>query len=246
MMTDKPTIGIIGYGAMGRQIEYMAKELGFQVNGIFDIDNPLKSNSKLDFDVAIDFSIPSAVRGNTEILINAGKKIVIGATGWYDDLENIKRLTLDKNAALVWGSNYAIGMQLFFRIVDYVSKMINSIDGYDIFMHEIHHTRKKDSPSGTALSLAKIIMKNMPSKQEIVSDLDGSAIPDDALNIAASRGGNITGIHTVYLDSLSDTIELKHSAKNRSGFAYGALLAAEWIADKQGFYSFDEVMDEML
>jgi 4-hydroxy-tetrahydrodipicolinate reductase len=237
-------IGLIGYGNMGKEIHKLAKEKNMVVSAIYDEDNPLFESNTFDFDVAIDFSIPSAVVTNAEIVAKANKNLVIGTTGWYDNTDIIRQIAIDNNIGIVWGANFSIGMQIFFKLVNYASELANKVDGYDIFMHEIHHSKKKDSPSGTALNLAKIIVDNIDSKRNIQINTAHGEINKNQLHVTSTRGGFVPGTHTVYLDSVQDTIELTHRARNRSGFAGGALKAAELIYEKKGFVSFEELLED--
>lgn len=244
MEKHNPKIGLIGYGAMGREIEKLSKELGYIITERFDLNHLLKENVEYDFDVAIDFSSTESVFKNTEIVGKLGKNIVIGTTGWYDREQELIDLVGKLNIGVVWGSNFSIGMQVFFNMVENASKFVANMD-YDILLHEMHHKNKKDSPSGTALSIAKVIMENAPRKNTIEINPIQGMIADNVLQISSSRGGHFTGTHTVYLDSLADTIEITHLAKNRSGFALGALKSAKWLRNKKGYFNFNEIVQEI-
>ena len=245
MKKGKLKIAIIGYGAMGRQIEKIAQNRGLVVTDIFEIDSRIDKNKEYDFDVAIDFSIADSVIENVSALSKLKKNIVIGTTGWDKDFKKVSSLVVKSDIGVVYGSNFSMGMQMFYRIAELAAKLKNHQPEYDIFMHEIHHKRKKDSPSGTALALAKIIQDNVPQKKKIITDKCSSAIDSSELHVSSTRGGEIAGTHTIYLDSESDTIELTHRAKNRTGFALGAVRAAEWISGKRGFYNISDVVDDI-
>lgn len=245
MTNELPRIALIGYGTMGREIEKAAKSNDFEIAAIFDIDNPLDKGSNFNFDVAIDFSTPRAVYDNVNILADNGKNIIIGATGWYDSLPLIQDIVKQKNIGLLWGSNFSIGMNIFMKITQVASKLINLAPGYDIFISETHHKRKKDSPSGTALSLGEIILKEFNGKDSMLFGNPEGVISPDSLQISSIRGGDALGKHTVTLDSPVDYIELTHSAKSREGFAAGAVLAAAWIHGKKGFFKFDDILDQI-
>ena len=242
MTNNLPKLAIVGYGSMGKEIERIALERGFSITEIFDIDNPLKAGGKYDFDVAVDFSLPNAVISNIEILTALGKNIVLGTTGWYDKKDMIEKMVADRGVGLVYGSNFSTGMQMFFRIVERSSKLINFSDEYDIMLHEMHHHRKVDSPSGSAKTLGDIIIANVDSKSKTYEETAHEKIDSEALHISSTRGGEITGTHTVYIDSGADTLELTHRAKNRSGFAGGAVKAAEWIHTKKGMHDFSDML----
>lgn len=240
-----PIIALIGYGSMGKEIERLAGVKGISITNIFDINNPLTLSSPSNFDVAIDFSTPMAIAENVRILSMLKKDVVIGTTGWNNQFDEIKQLVEIKKIGLIYGSNYSVGMQMFFRVIRQAAKLINSIEDYDVFIHEVHHKLKIDSPSGTALSLGNIILEEVVRKQTIVSEtMHGKSNYND-LHISSVRGGEVTGTHTVYIDSLADTIELTHRAKNREGFALGALEAARWIWNKKGMFDFTSVFSEI-
>jgi 4-hydroxy-tetrahydrodipicolinate reductase len=235
-------IAIIGYGAMGKEIEIIAKNKGIIISNIFDIDSKINCNQKYDFDVAIDFSTSIAVLDNLECLAKFGKNMVIGTTGWYEKIDDIKKIVNENNIGCIWSSNFSIGMQLFFRIIAETTKLSDQFKLYDTFISEIHHTNKIDSPSGTAKRLGNIIIENSNSKHTILNDNINRKISSKELHISSLRGGTINGIHTVYFDSIADTIELTHRAKSRTGFAEGAVVAAEWLNNKKGFYCFDNIL----
>jgi 4-hydroxy-tetrahydrodipicolinate reductase len=239
-------IAIIGYGSMGKEVEKAALANKFEITNIFDIDNKISSFEKYEFDVAIDFSLPDAVLSNIQTLAKLNKNCVIGTTGWFAKFEEIKNIVNNSEIGCVYGSNFSIGMNYFFKIIEYSSKLLNKIDGYDIMLHEVHHNRKKDSPSGTANTLADIILKEYSKKDSINPDKIEGKILENQLHVSSSRVGEVTGFHTVWIDSLADTIELTHRAKNRSGFALGALEAAKWINNKKGFFDFKDCLENIL
>lgn len=239
-------IALIGYGSMGKEIHKFAQSKGYEVTNIFEMDNPIKLSENYEFDVAIDFSYPEAVINNANIIADLGRNLVIGTTGWYDKIEIIRNIAEQKSIGIIYSSNFALGSNLFFKIVDLASRIINKFDSFDIFINEIHHKNKKDSPSGTALSLAELIIKNIDRKKTILKDSINRRISPEQLHIASLRGGSIIGIHNIFIDSDAETIELTHRAKNRVGFAEGALLAADWIFGKKGFYNFSELIDDLI
>lgn len=242
---NKLQIGIVGYGSMGKIIEQLANEKGVIVSGIFDINNHFSSESNTGFDVAIEFSVPDAVESNIRFLAERGINIVLGTTGWYDKMDLIREIVSSNGTGLVWGSNFSVGMQMFYKIIDKASMLVNQQTDYDIMVHEMHHHRKKDSPGGSAKQIADIILNNMDRKKKILAETSHAEIEQDMLHVSSTRGGEIAGLHSVYIDSAADTIELTHRAKNRTGFASGALLAASWINGKKGFWEFSEILDEL-
>jgi 4-hydroxy-tetrahydrodipicolinate reductase len=239
-------IGIIGYGSMGHMVEQHAKSKKIEVGEIIDIDNPLDASKEYSFDVAIDFSLPAGLKKNIEVLSKLGKNVVIGTTGWADQKDAIEKMVLDSGICCVYGSNYSIGMNMLFKITKQAAAMLNNIDDYDIMVHELHHHRKVDSPSGTAVSLANIILEANKNKTEIEPDTVHGKIDPNQLHVSSTRGGEIAGTHTIYIDSIAETLELTHRAKSRDGFALGALAAAEWIGNKKGFYDFQNIVNEIL
>ncbi len=245
MSNELPKIAIIGYGTMGKEIEKAAKKDGFEICATFDIDNPLSISSNCDFDVAIDFSTASAVYDNVRTLAAHGKNVVIGATGWYEMMPLIQDIVAQNNIGLLWASNFSIGMNIFMKITQVAAKLINLAPGYDAYISEAHHRRKRDCPSGSALTLGEIILKEFKSKDNFVFGNPEGVISPDSLQITSVRAGDELGRHTVMLDSPIDSIELTHSAKSREGFAAGALLAATWLHKKQGFYKFDDILEQI-
>lgn len=243
-MDNNLKIALIGYGSMGKEIERIALEQNIEITDIFDIDAPISDTSKYNFDVAIDFSYPDAVLSNLSAVAKLNKNLVIGTTGWIQHIDKIKEIVENSQIGVIWGSNYSIGMQIFFQTVRQAAKLLNTTTDYDIMLSEMHHKRKIDSPSGTALTIGKIITEEYNSKENILVETSHKRINPNELHITSLRGGEIAGTHTVYIDSSADTIELTHRAKNRTGFAKGAILAAKWIHNKKGFYNFESLFEK--
>ncbi len=246
MNKDKPKIAIIGYGSMGKEVERIAKEQEITVSEIFDIDNLPEPDGKYKFDVAIDFTQPTSVLNNVELVASLGKNIVVGTTGWLDNINQAEAIIKKSGTGLVYGTNFSIGMQMFIRITKLAASLTNSLEDYDIILHELHHKHKKDSPSGSAITLANIILKEIKRKKVINDEISKGLIDPKQLHVTSTRGGEITGTHTVYIDSDADTIELTHRAKNRTGFASGAVESAKWIYKRKGFYDFNEIFDKII
>lgn len=236
MKRIKPKLAIVGYGKMGKEIEKLAQEKGFLITDIFDINNPLTPEKKYDFDVAIEFTTPDAVIENVKILSYLKKNIVIGTTGWFDRMDEVKSIVESNGIGAIFSPNFSIGVNILLTIIKEASKILNHFEDYDIIIEEIHHNQKKDAPSGTAIKIAQTILDFIMRKKRISTDL--SPNNGESLKIASLRVGNIFGIHKVIFDSFFDTIEIVHTAKNRKGFAFGALLAAELIHNKHGFFEF--------
>lgn len=228
-------IALIGYGATGKIIKDVAEEKGHEI--VVVIDGKDKNLSAEDLarklkgvDAAIDFSVAEAVKRNVEACLLAKVALVEGTTGWNAEKDSIRKMVEEKQGAFVFGANFSVGVNLFYRIADFAAALFENFEDYEVFIEERHHSRKKDAPSGTALKLKDIVSQNIKKD----------------FSVAATRAGHIPGTHIVGFDAPADTIELMHSARSREGFASGAILAAEWIADKKGFWEFTEVMDEIL
>lgn len=217
---------------MGRRIEELAPEHGFTVAARLDEHN----NSNFEgitreafqgVDVAIDFSVPSAVVENVERISDLGVNIVIGTTGWLEQLGYIRKIVEKSGIGLVWSPNYSVGVNAFFRLVTEAARMLAQEPAYESWAYEIHHSAKKDAPSGTLL--------------KIVDDMKKAGYARH-IDISSNRAGAHPGTHEVGFDSASDTIVLQHVARSRDGFAHGALKAAEWVTGKKGFYEFGEIL----
>lgn len=225
-------IALIGYGKMGRMIEHMAQERGHQVVCRIDIAGNeqgqlLTRENLAGADVAIDFTMPEAVLGTVDRLSALGIRMVVGTTGWWDHLDEVREMVESRNTGLVYGSNFSIGVNLFFQLMDAAAAMLAQYPQYDPWIYEIHHRHKLDAPSGTALKLRQILEKSYGSRP---------------LSVSSNRAGAVPGEHTVGFDSDADTLTFTHAARSRAGFAAGALHAAEWIAQRKGFYEFSATL----
>lgn len=242
-------IALLGYGKMGQIIERFALERGHEVvlkiNSSNLDDLSLANLSKAD--VAIDFSIPDATIGNIYRCFEANVPIVVGSTGWYGQLQEVKDECLASNNTLLYGSNFSIGVNIFFHINQVLAKVMNNFPAYDVQVEEIHHTQKLDSPSGTAMTIAEGIIDALDNKKEWVNELVGTPFEDvikkDQVLIESHRIEHVPGTHTVVYSSEVDDIEIKHTAHNRAGFALGAIVAAEWLQNKQGFYNIADIFN---
>jgi 4-hydroxy-tetrahydrodipicolinate reductase len=242
-------IALIGYGKMGQIIERFAIERGHEIVlkiGSQNLNELTVSNLK-KADVAIDFSLPDAAIKNIYTCFEANVPLVVGTTGWYGQLQEIKNECLLNNNTLLYGSNFSIGVNLFFHINEVLAKIMNNYPAYDVQVEEIHHTQKLDSPSGTAMTIAEEIISRLDRKGEWVNELNGSVpaevLKPEQLLIASERIENIPGTHTVVYSSEVDEIEIKHTAHNRAGFALGAVVAAEWLENKQGFFNISDIFN---
>jgi len=228
-------ITLIGHGAMGKLIRSLAEEKGHTIAVVIEEGDAGLSAEALaaklaGCDAAIDFTTAAAVRRNVAACVIAGVPLVEGTTGWNEELDDIKKIVANGNGTMVFGANFSIGVNLFYRIADFASELLAKFPEYEAFIEEQHHSRKKDAPSGTALKLKEIVSAHINSE----------------FSISATRAGKIPGTHRVGFDGPADQILLEHTARSREGFAFGALMAAEWIIGKKGFYEFGDVMDEIL
>lgn len=228
-------IALIGYGAMGKLIERLAVEKGHEIAGVIDDSDAGLSAGELagklnGADVAIDFTVASAVRRNVEACVAAGVPLVEGTTGWHDDRHEIEHFVRESMGAMVFGANFSIGVNLFYRITEFAAELFAKFPEYETFIEEQHHSRKKDAPSGTALKLKDIVAEHISAD----------------FSVSATRAGNIPGTHRVGFDGPADQILLEHTARSREGFAFGAIMAAEWIIGKTGFFEFTEVVSEII
>ena len=244
-------IAIVGYGKMGHEIEKAAEAKGISAITIDpnadDADfKEINRESMRNADVCVDFSHPDAVIGNIEKAAKFKKNIVVGTTGWYGSMDKVKRIVKDAGIGLIWSGNFSIGVNAYFKIIEQAAKIMNNINDYDVFVHEFHHSQKADSPSGTAVMIGKIIIENIKRKNKVVTEELKRKIEPNELHISSTRGGSIPGTHIVGFDSAADTIELKHTARSRQGFAVGAVMATQWIQGKKGFYDINDLMKSIV
>ncbi len=242
-------IAILGFGKMGQIIEQLAIERGHEIVLKVNADNlqDLTIVNLKSADVAIDFSTPDSVLQNIEICFDAGVAVVVGTTGWYGSLQEVKNQCIEGNNTLIYGSNFSVGVNIFFFVNKILAKIMNRYPQYEVQVEEIHHTEKLDAPSGTAMSIAEGIIGGLNRKSEWVNELIGSnselITKPDQLLIESHRIEDVPGTHTVIYSSEVDDIEFKHKAHNRAGFALGAVLAAEWVQDKTGFFNITDMFD---
>lgn len=242
-------IVLLGYGKMGQMIEKFAQKRGHEVTLIVDAHNreSITAADLEDADVAIDFSTPHAALSNISLCFEADLPLVVGTTGWYEHLQEVKETCLEANQSLLYGSNFSIGVNIFFHVNRLLAKAIDPYKQYDVQVEEIHHIHKLDAPSGTAITIAEGIIENSTSKKSWVNEVVGDSVevinkPDELL-IESLRIEEVPGTHTVLYSSEVDQIEFKHTAHNREGFALGAVVAAEWLEGRKGFYQVTEIFD---
>jgi len=248
-------IAITGYGRMGREIEGISLSRGHEIVCRIDpvaegaafpsVMDAVEAGVLTDDVCAIDFALPSAVATNIAGYARAGCQAVIGTTGWDAQREEVLAPARDAGIRLVWGSNFSVGANMAVRIAGYSAKLANAAGSYDVGIHELHHTGKKDSPSGTAIMLAEEILAVTAGKGEIQTETLHRQIRNDELHVTSGRIGGIPGTHTVYFDSLADTVEVTHRARNRNGFALGAVQAAEWIVTASGVHPVQDFFDDL-
>jgi 4-hydroxy-tetrahydrodipicolinate reductase len=234
-------IALIGYGKMGKAIEEIAIAKGHEVILKLDITNPeeFTTENLTKCDVAIEFTSPHSAVENLKKCFDAGLPVVCGSTGWLSQWDEIVAECNQKNASMVYASNYSIGVNLFFELNTYLAKLMNKYTDYDVMLDEIHHTQKKDAPSGTAITLAEQVLAGIPRKKLWVNHLSDNA---DELEIISERIDPAPGTHKIKYHSAIDDIEIIHTAHNRQGFAGGAVLAAEFIVGKKGIYNMKQVL----
>jgi len=228
-------IALVGYGAMGQLVGKLAREQGHEIVLTLDIDDAGRAVDELagvlrGCDVAIDFSVAETVPKNAEACARAGVSLVVGTTGWQAKLDEVCRIVNDHHGSMIYGANFSVGVQIFYRVAARAAELFRDLDSHDAFIEEAHHKRKRDAPSGTAVQLHKIVVDGLHRDVPVVS----------------TRAGYIPGTHRLGFDSAADQITLTHTARSREGFAAGALVAAKWIIGRKGLFEFSEVFDEIV
>ena len=229
-------IGLFGYGKMGKMIEQIAINRGHSIVAKIDLNS-----TKVDYsetDVAIDFSTPESAFKNITDCFENKVPVVSGTTGWLSNYEDAVNICEEKKGAFIYASNFSLGVNIFFELNAYLAKMMGNLEQYNVAMEEIHHTQKLDAPSGTAITLAEGILAHTPYESWRLDKAEKNVIP-----ITSKREGNVPGTHTITYESNVDTVEIKHSAHNREGFALGAVIAAEWIKGRTGVFSMKDVLN---
>ncbi|MFN3392973.1 MAG: 4-hydroxy-tetrahydrodipicolinate reductase [Candidatus Thermochlorobacter sp.] len=241
-------IVLIGNGNMGKAIAaLLAETQQHEIMAIFSSKDPLRAEVLAEADACIDFTTATAFLENLPVLLQAKKPIVVGTTGWYNQLSEVEQKVQAANGALLYAPNFSLGVNLFLQLVKVAASLIAPFPEFDLALCEIHHTRKKDAPSGTALKAADHVLAALPRKTSLRTSLTDSApIQKEQLLVASLRLGSVFGKHTLHIDSPADELVLTHTAKSRRGFAEGALQAAEWLQGRQGFFSFDDFLAEKL
>ncbi|WP_266365649.1 4-hydroxy-tetrahydrodipicolinate reductase [Tellurirhabdus rosea] len=236
---------LLGYGKMGRTIEQLALQRGHTIAGRIDLSNraDMDALGRDDVDAVIEFSSPEAAVDNLKYCLQKGWPVVCGTTGWLSHQAEIEELTRQTGGAFFYASNYSIGVNLFFRLNKVLAQFMRNYPSYHVSMTEVHHTEKKDAPSGTAITLAEGILENLPHKNRWAhqaADSHGNAA--DELPIESLREGTVPGTHVIRYVSDVDTLEIRHEAHSRQGFALGAVVAAEWLAGRSGIFGMDDLL----
>lgn len=246
-------ISIVGYGAMGRLIKEEARAGNIEVASVVDPSEPGATHAEIsekalaDVDVAIDFSVPTAALGNIRSYCAARCSAVIGTTGWYEQRHEVEALVKDAGIGLLWASNFALGVHAYFRIVEFTSKLFDKLEDFDVWGSELHHVHKADSPSGTARTLADILVRNISRKEKVVFDRLERRIDPSEIHFSSLRGGAINFEHTIGFGSESESVTIQHAARDRRSYARGALQAAAWLEQQgAGFFGIDDYLSEVL
>ena len=228
-------IALLGYGKMGKVIERIALERGHEI--LLKKDQHTSFDGLKNADVAIDFSVPDSAVDNISECLNNGIPVISGTTGWLVDYPKMVELCNAKNGSFIYGSNFSLGVNVFFELNEYLAKMMANLKQYNVSMEEIHHTQKLDAPSGTAITLAEGVIKNTNYANWTLETPISNEI-----HIEAKRIENVPGTHSIFYDSEVDQIEIKHTAHSREGFALGAVIAAEWLVGKKGVFTMKDVL----
>jgi len=238
-------IALLGYGKMGQEIEKLVEKRGHEIVLIMDNleDWENEENNLSEADVAIDFTSPVSIIENIYHCFDANIPMVIGTTGWLDDLEKVQQDCLKRDQCLFFAPNFSIGVNLFFDLNRYLASLMSKWEDYAVSIEETHHIHKQDAPSGTAIVLANDIIRNTERKEKWVKE---DVENPEELGIKSYRTNNVPGTHVVRYESEEDIIEIIHTAKNRRGFALGALMAAEWVIGKKGFFDMKNLLDAQI
>lgn len=238
-------IALLGYGKMGKAIETEAAARGHKI--VCKIDNKSDWLQQADAlsraDVAIEFSVPEAALSNMVQCFEHTLPVVVGTTGWYDRIEEVRQLCIQQQTACIWAANFSVGMNAFLKTSAYMAKLMAPFTDYKTTIHEVHHTQKLDAPSGTAIAIANSLAQVNNKLQPWQLIEEGEAMPEAGLPITYARCGQVFGEHYLHFNAPADSLSLKHEAHNRSGFAKGAIIAAEYIHNKQGFYAFADLFE---
>jgi 4-hydroxy-tetrahydrodipicolinate reductase len=243
-------IALVGTGQMGRAIEALAAERGHAVVARFNAQAPLMEAPDAaalgGADVVIDFSLPTVAVDHLQRYAAWNVAAVVGTTGWYGRLDEVRRFMEESDAAVLYAPNFSLGVALLVRALRAVAPLLDRLPEYDAYVHELHHVRKVDSPSGTALLLGRVLLEGVSRKTHLETETQHERIDPAALHVTSTRVGAVVGHHTVGLDSAFDQVRFIHEAKGRQGFAFGAVRAAEWLPGRRGLFTLDDVLTDWL
>ena len=232
-------IALLGYGRMGQEIEKIATSRGHEIVIRKDAGDSIDITKA---DVAIDFSIPTSAFENISNCLENNVPVISGTTGWLEKYTEAVNLCKEKKGAFIYASNFSVGVNIFFELNKQLAKMMSNLEDYNISMEEIHHTKKLDAPSGTAITIAEQTIKNSSTKEWCLHT-NGAKVDKEIIPISSKRIKDVPGTHIVAYESEIDSIEIKHTAHNRKGFAHGAIIAAEWLINKNGVYTMKDVLN---
>lgn len=243
-------IALIGTGQMGSAIERLAHQRGDEVVARFNTSRPFSdaadSAALNGADVALDVSLPTVVLGHIERCCRWGVPLVVGTTGWYDALPRVRRWVDEYDAAVLYAANFSMGVALLTQALRHLTPLLDRLPDYDVALHEVHHTRKADSPSGTALTLAQVLLDGLGRKTHLETETQHQRIDPAALHVSSTRTGHVVGTHTIALEGPFDRLTLTHDATSRQGFADGALQAAAWLPGRRGLFTLEDVLQDWL
>ena len=237
-------IALLGYGKMGHEVESAARAQGHQVVAVIDDAAGATRGSLGDAEVAIDFTTPQSALPNILRVSGQGLDLVIGTTGWYNRLDEARVAVEKAGTGLVWSPNFSLGVQMFVRLTRYAGSLVDALDEYDVAVHEVHHRHKVDHPSGTAIRLADVLVGAVTRKGKWAPGPPEGAPDPNVLWVSSARAGEVPGTHVVSVEGPDDGIELRHTARGRSGFARGAVAAAAWVRGRRGFFGIDDMLAE--
>jgi 4-hydroxy-tetrahydrodipicolinate reductase len=242
-------LALVGTGQMGQAVAEVAPDRGHAIVSEFDVDRPFgeASPSALNgAEVAVDFSLPSLALSHIRTYCEWGLPAVVGTTGWYDELDTVEALVDTHEASLLYAPNFSMGVAVVRQALNGILPLLDQLDDYDPFVQEMHHTRKVDSPSGTAQMLGDLVVEGLERKDHVEPETQHERIDPSAVHVTSTRAGTVYGEHTVGFDGPYDQITVGHQAKNRRGFAAGAVRAAEWLADRRGLFTLDDMLADWL